>query len=441
MAVDTPTDFRNLVIYQVYVRNHSPEGTFAEVEADLQRIRSMGVDVVYFMPIHPIGQVKKKGRLGCPYSIRDYRDVNPAYGTMSDFIKLVNRIHALGMKVMIDVVFNHTAHDSFLVKEHPDWFHQDETGRPVTTVSDWSDVIDLKQPNPALTRYLIDTLIYWVELGVDGFRCDVASLLPISFWEQAREEVAIVKPGVIWMAESVHANFVIERRARGLDTLSDGELYRAFDILYDYDIWPVWRQAVRGQLPVECYIDLLRFQDGIYPQNYLKIRCVENHDQPRIMDFTPSRESALAWTAFAAFNKGPFFFYAGQEAAAVHRPTLFDTDTIIFGEYELQYFITQLASLKKHPAQRKGRLVFLTIEPALQACWYAGRQSLYGIFNLSTVSGDAAVQIEDGDYRDLVAGGYLRVQNGVISIPGDAVILEAPMMKTPSAYPSKLMNG
>ncbi|MCJ7625944.1 MAG: alpha-amylase family glycosyl hydrolase, partial [Anaerolineaceae bacterium] len=349
MAKNTPKTFRNLVIYQVYVRNHSPSGSFAEVEADLARIRSMGVDFVYFIPIHPIGKLNKKGSLGCPYSISDYRRLNPEYGTLAEFESLVKRAHALDLKVMIDVVFNHTAHDSVLAQDHPDWFHQDMHGRLITTEPDWSDVVDLIHPNPELTDYLIDTLKFWVELGVDGFRCDVASLVPVEFWLEARAAVARVKPDVVWLAESVHTSYVESRRARGLFAISDSELYPAFDILYDYDIWSVWQGAVRGSIPVSCYIGMLRFQDGIYPANYAKMRCVENHDQARILQFTPGRAQALAWTALIAFNKGPFFVYAGQEAAATHTPSLFDIDKVEWGDYSLQDFITRLARLKKDP--------------------------------------------------------------------------------------------
>src|SRR4030065_2500071 len=120
MAHDTPSSYRNLVIYEIFVRNHGPHGSFADVEADLERIRSMGVDVIWFMPIHPIGQLNKKGSLGCPYSIQDYREVNPEFGTKQDFVRLIEKAHALGLEVMIDVVYNHTAHDSVLVQQHPE---------------------------------------------------------------------------------------------------------------------------------------------------------------------------------------------------------------------------------------------------------------------------------------------------------------------------------
>jgi glycosidase len=423
MAQDTPEHYRNLVLYEIYVRNHGPKGTFADVEADLARIRSMGVDVVWFMPIHPIGKVNKKGSLGCPYSIADYREVNPEYGTRADLAQLIERAHALGLKVMIDVVYNHTAHDSVLVQEHPEWFHQDAGGRPVTTVPEWSDVIDLKHLNRALTEYLIDTLQMWAKFGVDGFRCDVASLLPLGFWLRAREAVAEVNPGVIWLAESVHASWVAERRAAGLPTLSDSQLYQAFDLTYDYDIWPLWQAAMVGKVPAARYLEMLRFQDCIYPGNYVKMRCVENHDQARITSLAPMQALALAWTAFQAFNKGAFLIYAGQEAGASHTPSLFDVDKVAWGDYALQPFLTRLAQLKKDPAQMKGQFVLLEAEPAIQAAWIHSDEGLYGVFNVGASSGDVAVRLPDGVYTDLLSEEPVGVRAGRMSLPESAVIL------------------
>jgi glycosidase len=396
LAQDTPKHYRNLVLYEVYVRNHGPNGTFADVEADLPRIQSMGVDVVWFMPIHPIGKLNKKGKLGCPYSIADYRAVNPEYGTRADFSRLIERAHTLGLKVMIDVICNHTAHDSVLVRDFPDWFHQDATGKRVTTVPAWSDVIDLKHPNPALSDYLVETLRMWAELGVDGFRCDVASLLPLDFWLRAREAVAEVKPDVIWLAESVHASWVAERRAAGLPTLSDGELYRAFDMTYDYDIWPIWQAAVEGEVEPARYLEMLRFQDCIYPANYVKMRCVENHDQPRIMALAPSQAQALAWTAFAAFNRGAFLIYGGQESGATHTPSLFDVDKVAWGDYPLQPFLTRLAQLKKDLAQMEGEFALLQTDPAIQAAWIHPEGKLFGLFNTQASTGKVPVCLPDG---------------------------------------------
>ncbi len=440
MAHDTPVGYRNLVLYEVYVRNHGPNGTFADVEADLPRIRSMGVDMVWFMPIHPIGQLHKKGTLGCPYSIADYREVNPEYGSKADFARLIARAHELGLQVMIDVVYNHTAHDSVLVRKHPEWFHQDEQGIPVTTVPDWSDVIDLKHPNAELSRYLVETLQGWAQFGVDGFRCDVASLVPLDFWLQARQAVAGVKPDVIWLAESVHAAFVAYRRWHSLSGWSDSELYQAFDMTYDYDIWPIFQAAVQGKSPAVRYLEMLRFQDAIYPANFVKLHYVENHDQARIVSMAPGRNQALAWTAFQAFNKGAFLIYAGQESAAAHTPSLFDVDRVAWGGYEFQPFLTALTRLKKDSAQTQGRFVVLAHEPVVQAIWYLPGQSLLGVFNNSGTTGRLRVNLPDGEHADLLNGRSLRVQDGGMAIPDSAAIVRCEDSAEPSPFYSDLLD-
>jgi len=425
MAKDSPLSLRNLVIYEIYVRNHGPHGTFLDVENDLERIQALGVDVIWFMPIHPIGQLNKKGSLGCPYSIQNYREVNPEYGTKEDFARLIEKAHRMGLKVMIDVVYNHTAHDSVLVQEHPDWYHQDAQGRPVTTVPDWSDVIDLHHPNPGLSAYLIETLQMWAKFGVDGFRCDVASLLPESFWAEARRRVSEVKPGVLWLAESVHAGFVEYRRSKNLSAISDSEIYRGFDMTYDYDIFPIWQAAVRGGVPAARYLEMLRFQDAIYPANFTKMRCVENHDQLRIMKLAPTREQALAWTAFEAFNRGSFLIYGGQESAAFHTPSLFEIDKVEWKNYELTSFLSALTAIKKDQIMLEGKFTITAANPLVQAVWNSPNGSLLGIFNVNCVVGDITVPFPDGEYIDLIEGKPVHIRGGRTIMPESAVILRS----------------
>jgi hypothetical protein len=327
---------------------------------------------------------------------------------------------------MIDVVYNHTAHDSALVHEHPEYFHQDASGKPVTTVPEWSDVIDLKHPNPGLTEYLIETLKGWVEFGVDGFRCDVASIIPQSFWLEARQAVAQVKPGVIWLAEAVHAGFVGHRRASGLTGLSDSEVYAAFDLTYDYDIWPIWQLAVQGKIPVRRYVEMLRFQECIYPDNFIKMRCVENHDQARIMRIAPSQRQGVAWTGFAAFNAGAFLIYAGQESAGRHTPSLFEIDKVEWGNYSLQPLLARLAKLKKDPAMLKGKFVITHSDPAIQAAWELPCKSLYGIFNVSGKQGYVLTSLPDGNYKDVLTDETVSVRGSKLLLPESIFILRAP---------------
>lgn len=428
MSISTSLSSRNLVIYSIYVRNHGPNGTFADVEKDLPRIRSMGVDVVWLMPIHPIGVKKRKGGLGCPYSIADYREVNPEYGTKDDFARLVKAAHELGLKVMIDVVYNHTAADAVYLESHPDWYHLDQDGNPCTTVPEWSDIIDLNHDAAAagdngLWRYLIESLVYWVKFGVDGFRCDVASLVPVRFWTQAVEAVAAARPGIIWLAESVHPHFIAQRRHLRQRAHSDGELYAAFDITYSYDVASAMQHTMAGRSPVEEYANLLALQDAIYPANYCKLRFVENHDQPRVMAIASGEAQALAWTAFECFNKGAFLIYAGQEAGADRTPSLFDRDPVQWDHYHLQPFLSRLCKLKKDPVQMEGQFIMIEHTPALQAAWQSSCGSLYGIFNVTATSEAVAVQLPDGEYADLLGDVAVAVTDGFVKAPHTAFVL------------------
>ena len=258
MAKNTDIALRNEVIYCIYVRNHTKEGNFKAIEKDLQRIKDLGCNIIWFMPIHPIGQVNKKGNLGSPYAIKNYREINPQYGTKKDFINLVDKIHEMDMKCIIDVVYNHTSPDSDLVKSHPEYFYKKADGSRGNRVGDWSDIVDLDYSNKQLWDYQIETLKQWAEI-VDGFRCDVASFVPIEFWEKARKETSKVKENLIWLAESADLEFLQEMRKLGFDVWSDGELYSAFDITYDYDIWQIYNNYLFGKIKLSEYINFLNF--------------------------------------------------------------------------------------------------------------------------------------------------------------------------------------
>lgn len=450
MARDTPDDVASLVVYQVFARQHGPNGTLADVTADLERIAALGVDVVYLLPVQPIGLVGRKGSLGSPFAITDFRAVNPDLGTEDDFVALVDRAHELGLRVILDVVFNHTAPDSHLVVDHPEFYHRDADGQPYSSMPQWTDIIDLAHPDPALTRFLIDALAGWVRRGVDGFRCDSAALTPLDFWLQARRELAQLRPGLLWVAESVHPNLVEDRRARGFETASDNELFEAFDAEYTYDVWPVWQSAVRGDVPVGRYLEMLRWQDVSYPANYVKLRHVENHDNFRITRFAASREQAVAWTALTAFLRGAFMIYAGQESGTPHWPTLFDHDPIDWGDFELSPLITRLAALKKHDAVRTGTFVVLGDAPCVQLAWgrrvdatlapTGGGAGLYGVFNVAASSDPVVVQLPDGTYRDLLADTDVTVRDGLLAAPETAVVLEIAEAYTVAPWQSPLLD-
>ena len=346
MARHTDPALQRQVIYSIYVRSHTPEGTFLSVIPDLDRIRALGTDIIWFLPIHPIGVQGKKGSLGCPYANRDYRAVNPAYGTLEDFKRLVDEIHARGMKVMIDVVYNHTSPDSVLFAEHPEFFYRRPDGRPGNRVGEWTDVIDLDYSQPGLWDYQLESLCYWAGI-VDGFRCDVASLVPEPFWRMARSLVARVRPDFIWLAETVHTGFGNLCRREGLAAARDVELFEDFDLEYEYDIRETFDAYLAGRLPLSAWMDALNFQEAIYPANYNKMRFLENHDQPRIASLVTEERSLEAFTALLFFLKGTTLLYAGQEFCDAHRPSLFEREPIDRTGRDLSSLLRRLADIKR----------------------------------------------------------------------------------------------
>jgi hypothetical protein len=235
-----------------------------------------------------------------------------------------------------------------------------------------------------------------------------------------------MKPGVIWLAESVHTGFVVDRRRHGLLAQSDGEIHQAFDLSYDYDIWPLWEAAVADPRAVRAYTTALWFQKGIYPVHTIKMRCVENHDNVRIMRRAPSRGQALAWTAFQAFNEGAFLIYAGQESESTHTPDLFDVDKVQWRNYSLQSYLTRLCRLKKDPVQVEGQFSLISAEPAITAAWQAAAEGLYGAFNVAGTEGVIPTPLPDGAYLNLLNEQPVTVRDGEMMVPESAVIVRYP---------------
>lgn len=427
MATNTPKEYRNQVLYSVYVRSHSAEGTFEAVRRDLERIRSLGVDMIWLMPIHPIGVKARKGTLGSPYAISDYRAVNPEYGTLEDFQRLVEDIHRLGMKCIIDVVYNHTSPDSWLAEHHPEWFYHKAGGSFANRVGDWSDIVDLDYAHPELWDYQIETLKYWASM-VDGFRCDVAPLVPLDFWLRARAEVEAVRPGCFWLSESVEPPFIAHLRAEGIPALSDAELFQAFDASYEYDVYHCFRDYLEGALPLSGYAERLNQQETIYPDNYVKLRYLENHDQLRAGFLFPGEDALENWTAFLYFQKGMTLLYGGQERSCRHLPSLFDKDAVDWSAGpDRSEQLRRLYKLKKHPllANSAYRVRALPGD-ILYAVHQANDRQLTGIFSLKGTQGPVAVSAPDGRYPNLAGDGSVEVKFGRVSCQGAPIIFESP---------------
>src|SRR5436190_12262080 len=211
---------RDAIVYEIYPRAFSSQGNFNGITARLDDLKSLGVTILWLMPIHPIGQEKKKGTIGSPYAVRDYYAINPDYGTADDLKRLIGETHARGMRVIIDIVANHTSWDSVLMK-HPEFYKRDAKGQ-ITYPYDWTDVAALNYDNRQLREYMTDMLKYWIrEFDLDGFRCDVAGEVPTDFWEHARAELEKIKPELVMLAEAAKPDLLV----------------RAFDLDY---AWPFY---------------------------------------------------------------------------------------------------------------------------------------------------------------------------------------------------------
>ena len=260
--VNSPEWSKNAVIYEVNVRQYTPEGTFNAFAAHLPRLKELGVDILWFMPITPIGELNRKGSLGSYYSVKDYRDVNPEFGTMEDFKNLVAQAHEQGMYVILDWVANHTAWDNYLVEQHPEWYAKNDNGEMISPF-DWSDVVQLDYNQPGLRDYMADALKFWVtEANVDGFRCDVAEMVPTDFWNRARAELDQIKP-VFMLAEA---------------EVPEHHEY-AFDMSYGWEFHHIMNNIAKGTMNADNIQEYLTKEAGRFPANAYRMQFITNHDE------------------------------------------------------------------------------------------------------------------------------------------------------------------
>ncbi|OYU44042.1 MAG: alpha-amylase [Burkholderiales bacterium PBB4] len=340
---------RNANIYEVNIRQFTQEGTLKAFVGHLPRLKKMGVDILWLMPIQPIGKVERKGSLGSYYSISDYTAVHPEFGTVADMRVLVQEAHKLGMKVILDWVANHTAWDHPWAKDHKDWYKLNAKGElfPVTFTNGpepeyWTDVIALNYDNKALWDGMIEAMQFWVrETNLDGFRCDVAGLVPTPFWERARKELDATKPMFM------------------LSEWAETDLHRsAFDMTYDWDLHDVMKNLAKGKTDAKALRSWLESPKKVFPHHAYRMLFTNNHDK-NSWDGTDAELFGPAYEAFAVLTftlPGMPLIYGGQEARLMKRLAFFEKDAIDWKTYELQDFYTEMLALKRHnPALANGQ--------------------------------------------------------------------------------------
>jgi len=349
-AAAPPAWLANSVIYEVYPRDFSASGDLKGVTAGLDRLHQLGVDVVWLMPIHPIGQVKRKGTLGSPYSVRDYYAINPDYGSKDDLRRLVAEAHSRGMKVIIDIVANHTAWDSVMMKT-PEFYKHNASGQIIPPVPEWDDVAALDYSNPRLRAYMIDMLRYWVrDFDLDGFRCDAAGMVPVDFWDSARAELDKLKPGMLWLAE----------------WHDPALMAKAFDLDYAWPLHNALSEVFHKGGPARNLRAAWEEERAKYPNGALHMRISDDHDEERaIVRF--GKGGALAASALMFTLDGVPLLYEGMEASDTAESggaALFERLPVFWKNAERRpefpRFYSSIVALRHaHPALQQGATEWL----------------------------------------------------------------------------------
>lgn len=407
----TPPEWsRDATIYQLNTRQFTPQGTLKAAQGQLPRLKALGVEIIWLMPINPIGQKNRKGSLGSPYSVADYRAVNPELGTLADLKSFTAAAHKLGLKVVIDWVANHSAWDNWLVAKHPDWYARDWNGnfRP-TPWWDWSDIIEFDYSQPGLKQYMADSLLFWIrEADIDGYRADVACYVPEDFWADIRARADALKPGLWWLAEcesrDIHA--------------------RAFDASYGWQWGETMARIANGTADVNGLRIFYAENERKWPTAAQRMVFTSNHDKnswegTEFERFGPALTNALV---LSFVSEGIPLVYNGQEAGNDRRLAFFERDPIQWRDHSNGELIRRLAALKRdnpalHNAPWGGRMVQANTNDLAQVLAFvrqANGNRVLAVFNMSAAARRVtfADALPAGRYRDFETGAAVEVKAG-----------------------------
>jgi len=327
-------------IYEVNLRQYTQEGTFEAFSREMPRLKEMGIEILWFMPITPISLDRRLGTLGSYYACSDYTTTNPEFGTVEDFRKLVRAAQDLGLKVIIDWVANHTGWDHRWTREHPEFYRKSQDGH-FFDAHGWEDVIDLNYDNGALRQTMIEAMTFWVkECGIDGFRCDMAMLVPLDFWRRARTELDGLKK-LFWLAECEEIAY-----------------HDVFDATYSWKFLHKMESVWRKESGLDGLEEVLQYYTAQFPPDALRTFFTTNHDENSHSGSEYERlgDAALAFSVLCCTWNGLPLIYSGQELPNRKRLKFFDKDPIAWtGEYALHGFYKTLLELRRrNPALRAG---------------------------------------------------------------------------------------
>ncbi len=399
---------KDAVLYEVNIRQYTPEGTFKAFETHLPRLKELGVEILWIMPIGPISEKNRKGSLGSYYAVKDYKGINPEFGTLEDFKNLVNKAHELGFKVIIDWVANHTGWDNQWITDHPEWYTKDSTGAIIPPNPDWSDIADLNFDSQPMRGAMIDAMDYWVkETDIDGFRCDVAWGVPQDFWEAATASLDSIKP-VYMLAEDEDHPALLEK---------------AFESNYAWKLHHAMNEVAQGKKSAQDISSYFAESGDKYAAGSFPMQFITNHDENSWQgtEYERMGEAVKAMAVFTFTVPGIPLIYTGQEAGLNKRLLFFEKDSVDWSNLEMQQFYQKLIQLKKdQPALWNGAAggplsIVETTLPAKVLAFTRDKDDsqVFAIFNLSAQPVDAILQLpKAGDYKEYFSGETKTLETG-----------------------------
>ena len=409
-TVQFPEWSKNATLYEVNVRQYTPEGTFKAFETHLPRLKELGVKILWIMPINPISEKNRKGKLGSYYSVKDYKAINPEFGTLDDFKNLVNKAHAMGFKVIIDWVPNHTGWDNQWIFDHKDWYTQDSLGNVIPPNPDWSDIADLNFDSKPMRRAMIDAMDFWIkETDIDGFRCDVAWGVPQDFWDQARASIDSLKPVYMLAEDEDHPDF----------------LKNDFESNYAWKLHHILNEVAKGKNTAQDIKKYFVESENKYAPGSFPMQFITNHDE-NSWNGTEYERMGEAVKTFAALTftiEGIPLLYSGQEAGLHKRLLFFEKDTINWSNLEMQPFYQKLVSLKKDQASlwnasSGGKMNFVETtfpEKVLAFTREKDDSKVLAVFNLSAEPVEVTLQLAQADkYQEYFTGETKSLEKGTV---------------------------
>jgi len=399
----------NANIYEVNLRQFTPGGTIKEFEEQLPRLKEMGIDILWFMPIHPIGEKNRKGTFGSYYSVKDYYEIDPLYGSKEDFRRLVEKIHSNGMYIILDWVANHTAWDNKLIETNPEYYTKDSIGNFIAPVKDWHDVADLNYENPGLRKYMTEAMKYWIkEFNIDGYRCDVAAMVPTPFWDSLRYELDQIKD-VFMLAEAW-----------------EPELHnKAFDMTYSWEIHHIMNKIAQGEMNANDLFDRIDKERKMYSPNDFRMNFITNHDENSWngTEFERMGDAVKTFASLSFVLEGMPLIYSGQEIGLDKRLSFFEKDTIQWRKNDFTSFYKNLLELKKsNKALRNGdkggkiRKISSQVDSSLFAFTRESEDDkILAIFNLdkNNIRANISSGIIAGNYSELFTDEALSIENNL----------------------------